>query len=127
MTKATINSTPYTTTIQHEEFQYRADEPISVGGANTGPTPMQYLLGSLASCTAITLRMYADRKGWDLGEIKVDISMKRERVDGYLQTTFEKKLEYGNTDLNSSQLKRLDQISRKCPVAKVITGEATIV
>jgi putative redox protein len=127
MTRATINEQPYTTRIEHEDFTYKADEPISVGGAHEGPTPMQYLLGSLAGCTAITLRMYADRKGWEIGDIRVDISMKRERIDGYLQTTFEKKLQYGNPDLDSSQLKRLDQISKKCPVAKVITGDARIV
>ena len=58
------------------------DEPAEKGGTDTGPTPGQLLALSLASCTAITIEMYADRKGWDVGDLEVEVDYEVERRQG---------------------------------------------
>jgi putative redox protein len=68
---ARTTQTRYTTTITVRGFELVADEPADAGGDDSGPTPYEYLLGALGSCTAMTLRMYAERKAWPLGEIVV--------------------------------------------------------
>lgn len=59
--------------------QLTSDEPIERGGGDAGPAPFDYLLAALGSCTSITLRMYADRKGWDLGNVTVTLEYRREK------------------------------------------------
>src|ERR1700686_1751288 len=60
-------------TVQVREPQLRVDEPIDAGGEDMGPDPRELLAVSLASCTAITMEMYAARKGWELGPVEVDV------------------------------------------------------
>ena len=69
----------YAQAIQVGAHHLTADEPKSNGGTDTGPGPYALLLSALGACTAITLRMYADRKGWALGEIHVRLSMLKAR------------------------------------------------
>jgi len=101
------------------------DEPTDIGGGNNGPTPIEYLLTAIGSCIAITLRMYAERKGWDLGKINVNVSQKNElTIKGaikYLseEISFEK-------DVTDDQRKRLLIIAGKCPVAKMVKNETII-
>ncbi|PHO00830.1 osmotically inducible protein OsmC, partial [Rhodobacteraceae bacterium 4F10] len=54
------------------------DEPLDKGGDDNGPTPVEYLLTAIGSCVSITLRMYAERKGWDLGRVTVNVSQKEQ-------------------------------------------------
>ena len=62
------------------------DEPVELGGGDNAPTPVEYFLTAIGSCVAITLRMYAERKEWDLGKITVDISQKTETTaDGIVK------------------------------------------
>lgn len=92
-----------------------ADEPASVGGADAGPAPYALVLSGLGACTSITLRMYAERKGWELGEIKVDLVMVR---DGDAEK-IERTIHIGNA-ISDEQRTRLAEIAEKTPVTKTI-------
>lgn len=97
------------------------DEPLEVGGGNLGPAPGQFLQLSLASCTAITVRMYADRKGWQLDKVVVEVDT--EKVEG--KTIFRREVDLiGNLDADQRQ--RLLQIANACPIHKVLTNPIEI-
>jgi len=100
----------------------RVDEPPEAGGNNTGPRPTELLGASLAGCIAITIEMYADRKGWDVGELEVDVEM---GYEGPVPNSFEVgvKLPGG---LDDEQRRRLLVIATKCPVHKVLVGEGHV-
>ena len=101
------------------------DEPIDIGGDDNGPTPVEYLLTAIGSCIAITLRMYAERKGWDLGKITVNVSQKTElTIKGAIKYLSEDI--YFEKDVTDEQRKRLLIIAGKCPVAKMVKNETII-
>lgn len=95
------------------------DEPEDHGGTNEGPTAHQYLLSALGMCIAITLRMYANRKEWDLKKVLVHLNMEKNPEDNGESTIIYKRVELqGNLD--ADQKKRLMIISEKCPVHKTL-------
>ena len=98
------------------------DEPEDRGGTDTGPRPTQLLAASLAGCTAITVEMYADRKEWDIGAIEVDVDV---AYDGLVPSTYAVALKLPN-ELSEEQRQRLLVVAAKCPVHKVLVGEATV-
>jgi putative redox protein len=98
-----------------------ADEPEELGGTNEGPAPGEFLLISLASCTAITIRMYADRKKWPVEKITVEVDF--EKVDNKTLFKREVRLEGGLTE---EQHARLLQIANACPVHKTLTNPIEI-
>jgi putative redox protein len=100
----------------------RVDEPSAAGGTDTGPRPTQLLGASLAGCIAITVEMYAQRKGWDVGAVEVDVEM---AYDGPVPSGFEVGLKLP-ADLDAEQRRRLLVIATKCPVHKVLAGEAHV-
>lgn len=103
--------------------QVIADEPLEDGGRDTGATPTELLAGSLASCSTITMKMYADRKQWDLEEVKVTVEFDRDLKDE--TTTFHKKISIkGNLD--EEQRTRIYKIASRCPVHRIIEGKVTI-
>lgn len=114
-------------------FPLVADEPHSVGGTNTGPTPYDYLLTSLGSCTAITIRMYADRKGWPLSSATVTLRHRRVRAKDCQECRsqtgsvdrIERELEFEG-DLSTQQVERLAEIADRCPVHRSLHGEVVI-
>ena len=97
-----------------------ADEPTKHGGADSGPSPQELLAASLASCTAITMVMYAERKGWDIGEVAVDVDY--EPAQRGSPTRFKMDVLMPK-ELPEDQRERLMQIAAKCPVHRTLEGE----
>jgi len=107
-------------TVQVREHQLTVDEPLEDGGEDTGPDPQELLAVSLASCTAITMEMYAARKGWDIGHVEVDAQYTP--AERGCPTRFEVVLRLPD-DLPEEQVERLRVIAAKCPVHRVLDGE----
>mgnify|MGYP006171991249 FL=1 len=97
------------------------DVPVSDGGEDTAPTPVEYLLTAIGGCVAITLRMYAARRSWDVGEITVNVFQLKDEQGSYLteEISFE-------NDITEDQRKRLLMFAGKCPVARMVKGETRI-
>jgi putative redox protein len=102
------------------EHELTADEPKDTGGDDDGPSPQELLAASLASCTAITMEMYAQRKGWDVGEMTVDVNY--EPAQRGSPTRFEMVIRMPK-ELPEEQRQRLMQIAAKCPVHRTLEGE----
>ena len=96
------------------------DEPVDVGGDDTAPSPQELLAASLASCTAITIEMYAQRKGWDLGHVEVECEYSP--AERGCPTKFELVLRLP-PDADDEQVERLRVIAAKCPVHRTLDGE----
>ena len=97
-----------------------ADEPEDHGGDDSGPSPQELLAASLASCTAVTMAMYADRKGWQIGEVAVDVEY--EPAQRGSPTRFRMDIQLPK-ELPGEQRERLLQIGAKCPVHRTLEGE----
>lgn len=119
----------FTTPIKSGSHHLLADEPTSVGGSDLGPSPYNLVAAALASCTSMTLQMYAKRKDWDLAEAIVEIKHeKKHKVDCENEAKidhFYKRIRLEG-DLDSSQRKRLLEIAAKCPVHRTLEGEIQI-
>jgi len=123
---AAIAGTPYTVRLGDDRgHQWLADEPEDLHGANAGPDPHRLLLSSLGACTAITLKMYAERKGWPLEgvEVALDFNPDGKPEDG--ASLIRRRIAlYGKLD--EQQRERLLQIANACPIHKVLSGEIRI-
>lgn len=97
-----------------------ADEPSESGGTDTGPSPEELLAASLASCSAITLEMYARRKGWQVGDVSVSVDY--EPAQRGSPTRFQMSVHLPK-ELPDEQRERLMQIVAKCPVHRTLEGE----
>ncbi len=107
-------------TVQVRDHQLTVDEPLHVGGQDAAPSPQELLAVSLASCTAITMEMYAARKGWDIGHVEVDVEYSP--AERGCPTKFELVTRLPD-DLPEDQVERLRVIAAKCPVHRVLDGE----
>jgi putative redox protein len=108
--------THYLHHIEAGHFKLDTDEPVKLGGKGTGPAPFDYYLASLAACTAITLRMYAERKGWDLGEFRAELQLDRDD-DGRLHVM---RTLHASGPLTDEQWDRLLEIVANTPVTKAM-------
>lgn len=122
----------YTTLIKAGKHYITADEPEDVGGNDFGPTPYELLSSALATCTAMTLRMYANRKNLDVSEIKVHVNHNKRHCEdcsnaeaGARIDHFERVIEIEGA-VNADQRQRLLEIADKCPVHKTLEGEIRI-
>lgn len=121
MTTASVASKHYQVQIQNGRHEFLSDEPMEIGGEDSGPAPDELLEASLASCTAITLRMYADRKQWPVAEIMVTVSLTRESG----KTVFDRSIVI-NGMIDETQKQRMLEIAKSCPVSKTLLGEILI-
>ncbi|SMC37020.1 OsmC family protein [Pedobacter africanus] len=101
-----------------------ADEPEDIGGTDEGLSPAALLLASLGSCTAITIRMYADRKGFNLEHIKIELAICKEEEMGK-ETTIKRKITFTGT-LTDDERARLMLIADKCPIHKILNNPIKI-
>jgi putative redox protein len=102
------------------KHELTVDEPEDNGGTDEGPNPQEMLAVSLAACTAITIEMYAKRKGWDIGEVGVDVDY--EPAQRGSPTKFKMVVRMPK-ELPEEQQERLMQIAAKCPVHRTLEGE----
>ena len=121
MVSAVIGEKPYKTELFASGHQLIADEPVEIGGGDEGPPPGQFLELSLASCTAITLRMYAIRKSLSLKNIRVEVQSERTSDN----TIFRMEI-YLEGEITDEQRTRLLQIAKACPVHKTLTKPIAI-
>jgi putative redox protein len=120
---ATIGDEKYSTKLTTPTHEIIADEPVDLGGTDLGFAPSDLLSASLASCTAITLRMYADRSNWDVKEIIVIVDLERE--SGTKVTSLSREITLkGNLD--EKQRNRLLAVANACPMHKVLSGNIQI-
>ncbi|MGN6705270.1 MAG: OsmC family protein [Rhodanobacter sp.] len=123
--RASTGSAPYAVDFTDDQGNaWRADEPVDEGGANTGPAPHRLLLSALGACTAITLQMYAARKGWPLRHVEVELKFNPEGTPTAGNDITRVIALQG--ELDDEQRERLLQIANKCPIHKVLTGEVRI-
>lgn len=122
----------YVTSSMDGRHEIISDEPTPIG-QDKGPTPYDLLLMALGSCMAMTLRMYADRKGWDLEEVHVHLSQNRiyakdceecESTEGFVHSIEKEVKLFGNLD--DAQRARLIEISGNCPVNKTLLNEISV-
>lgn len=99
------------------------DEPPEKGGTDQGPSPTRLLAGALAGCVAITMEMYAGRKGWELGELSVDVEVEGDPTRGEASYRVTLHLPEG---LSEEQIERLTRIAGKCPVHRIMARETEI-
>jgi putative redox protein len=117
-----------TTTIKIRQFTLTADEPIADGGLDLGPKPTELMLAALGSCAAITAKLYAGRKGWDLRGVEIDLSTERLAKDEVVEYTgdapyvrrFTQNIVFLG-DLTDEQKDRLLDIATRCPVHRAFT------
>jgi putative redox protein len=105
--------------VEIREHRLIVDEPKETGGGDQGPTPTELLAASLASCTAITIEMYANRKEWDLGDVEVTTDFTEATADTSARFKVEIK---SPAELTDEQRDRILTIAHKCPVHRALMG-----
>jgi putative redox protein len=113
----------YKTEIKSATHTIISDEPESKGGKDLGFEPKELLASSLAACTSITLQMYANRKGWNLTDVKVEVTFDADLTENKFKIIRNIQL-FG--DLDNDQKTRLLNIADKCPIHKILTNPIEI-
>lgn len=120
--KAVLGTVDYAVAIESGPHRLAADEPVARGGHGSGPGPYDLVLAGLAACTVITLRMYAERKHWQLGAIRAELTHAKVGK----RSQFTRVLAF-EADLSPDQLARLAEIAEKTPVTLTLKEGADIV
>jgi putative redox protein len=119
-----IGKEKYVCTIEWRNGKFISDEPPSVGGNDTGPDPFSLLLSSLAACKLITLRMYIDRKGWEIERIAINANMYQEKNE--TNTTIIDCDLLFISPVTEEQKLRLMEIAKNCPISKILQGDIKV-
>jgi putative redox protein len=119
--RATIGTTNYAVAITAGHHQMNADEAPPLGGKDTGPAPFELLCSALGACTAITLRMYAERKAWPLRGVQVDLHFSGNGKDGAIAHVLS-----FDGDLSEEQRARLADIAERTPVTLTLKNGVAI-
>jgi putative redox protein len=114
----------YLCTITWRNGKIIMDEPENVGGKDLGPDPFSTLLASLGGCTLSTLRMYIDRKGWDIPAINISLNLYQE-TETQIITTISRVINFSG-EVTTEQKERLLTIADKCPISKLLKGKINI-
>ena len=120
-----LSNKNYLAEVKTRNHYLTIDEPVGSGGDDNGPTPVEYLLTAIGGCVSITLRMYAERKGWDVGKITVNVYQKEKQTSEGIKKWLEEEISF-EKEITEDQRKRLLIIAGKCPVAKMVKGETEI-
>src|SRR5438105_10098597 len=118
----TIGTEKYACTIEWRNGQFIADEPVKNGGKDTGPDPYTLLLSSLASCTLITLRMYIDKKGWNIPALMVNTNLFINRQGEEIIHIIDRDISFPQP-VEKEQKDRLMEIAANCPISKLLEGQ----
>lgn len=116
-----LSGDPYQVSISARDHRWLADEPEAAGGGDTGPQPGELLLSSLGACTAITVKMYANRKKWPLENVEVELRFNSEAKPNPLTTIIDMEV-HVTGNLTEEQRARLIEIARNCPVHKILSN-----
>src|SRR5699024_292639 len=116
--KANIGRDTFKTHLSTNKHEFIADEPEEMGGKDLGPDPFELSLSSLAACKAMTMRMYADRKKWDLESVSMELTLEVKQSDQQ-QTTYINVNIVMAGDLDDQQRQRILAIADKCPIHKL--------
>jgi putative redox protein len=119
---ATIGKEKYQCTIEWRNGKFIADEPPFSGGMDLGPDPHTLLMSSVASCVLATLRMYIDRKNWDIPVIIVNVNLYQETVEGKLTTTIDRDIIFSDSVSNEQKI-RLQEIASHCPISRILEND----
>lgn len=122
---AVIGTERYQCSIEWRNGKFIADEPLSGGGKDLGPDPYTLLLSSVASCVLVTLRMYIDRKNWDIRSVTVNVNMYQELVNNVPTTVVDRDLILGD-NVPDEQKTKLQEIAHHCPISKILEGNIKI-
>lgn len=122
--KASLGKEKYYTEVVAGENTLITDEPVDKGGGNKGFNPFEILATSLASCTAATLRMYIDRKEWNVEKINVEVEL--ENFPLTKRAVFKRDISFEGTNLDEEQLKRLRTIADACPIHKILINDIEV-
>jgi putative redox protein len=109
----------YQLEVRAGQHVFLADEPAGLGGDDSGPAPFDFLLTALGACTAMTLRMYAERKGLPLRQVSVELRHEKIEIDGVLRDRIERHIVVDG-ELSPVQHQRLLEIAEKCPVHRTL-------
>lgn len=119
-----IGTAKYLCTLQWRNGQIIMDEPKKLEGQDLGPDPYTMLLASLAGCTLSTLRMYIDRKGWDIPDIHIATNLYQDEESGPA-TTITRSITFSQ-EIDEATRHRLLVIAEKCPISKILKNDINI-
>jgi putative redox protein len=124
-TDTTAPAARFRQTVEVAEHRLIADEPKENGGDDAGPSPHELLLAALGACSSMTVKLYADRKGWPLTSVDVQVTMAKEKREQGEVTALQRTVRLEG-ELTGEQRDKLLEIAGKCPVHKTLSGPIEI-